>query len=218
MSLFDPIEAAFRILRGEKRKLDLMKLVQDNVTMYSFQSIHWGLGSEIGARNSWTNFLRIAYNLRCYSGKIEYLLPSIEGPMTFCSMKKDCVQCSTFQAEDGKWETIEGELITVLGCNLQRISQDICAAPFSHLADGLIDLVIIESCTRAQLLNLNSSLEDGSFVNSPQFNLNSNNTFKYLRVKAFRLSPAEQSSKFTVDGDSLSSLEPIEVSSCRGVL
>ena len=220
-NLMDPINAAFRIMRGGKQQLDLMKLTQGNISIYCFQSILWGLASDFGATTSWSNILKVATALKTYSGKIEYQLPIKEGEKTFCSLNTStCPQCSLYESDDEdleeNWNTIEDSFILVTACNMSKVSNDIYAAPFAHLADGLIDIVVVDSaCPRPQLLNLMSTLSNGAYVNTPQFNLSKN--IQYLRVKAFRLS-SNESGKFCVDGEFLPSSDPINVTSERATL
>ena len=214
--LLDPVNAAFRIMRGNKLNLDVMKVKIEDETRYFFQSINWGLASEIDAKNSWGNFMRVATSLKTYNGTIEYQAPINQPDLTFCNMKKDCKYCSNFDydIENEKTEIIEGPFVLVAACNLRKISIDIAAAPFSHLADGLFDLLVIgAACSKPQFLSLMSSIGDGSFINSPTFNLNPH--IKYLRVKSFTLHSTDTSSKFSADGDILPPLDTIKVSNCR---
>ena len=187
--MLDAVNAAFRIVRGNLRSLDLMSITQGEKQFFSVQSLHWGLTSELGTTNSWSNTLRIAYNLNYHSATLEYLLPEEEPAFSFCSWKEGCLRCqvspspapdSTELESSAQWHCLEGNFVLVTACNVTRISSDICAAPFAHLQDGLIDLVVVQECTRTQLLSLMSSLDSGSFVNTASFNTSP--FVKYLRV------------------------------------
>eukprot|EP01095_Lingulamoeba_sp_RSL-Kostka_P011052 TRINITY_DN4116_c0_g1_i1.p1 TRINITY_DN4116_c0_g1~~TRINITY_DN4116_c0_g1_i1.p1 ORF type:complete len:587 (-),score=166.38 TRINITY_DN4116_c0_g1_i1:130-1737(-) len=110
--------------------------------------------------------------------------------------------------DNNNWEVLEGEFITVVAMNASHLSYDTHFAPYAHLSDGNIDLVVIKKCTRSKLLSMFTSLETGEFVNSSFFN-NDDNVF-YRKVKAFRLEPiTTDTGCFDLDGERGESYDPL---------
>lgn len=187
-----------------------------------------------GVRFTIGALIRIA-DLRYYRARIKFL-PASWQTRNFCGLRDDnCSNClSKSQRQsllsdpdyipdpdnrpdtDGPgWQSFEGELITVMGCNVSWISYDVHIAPFSHLSDGLIDLFIIKKCTRSQLLSVFADLETGAFVNSALFN--TGELIEYHKVQAFSIEPlGSNKGVFGLDGEKSSSSDPIFCRSIRG--
>eukprot|EP00249_Psilotum_nudum_P025719 c30552_g1_i1 orf=600-2051(+) len=87
----------------------------------------------------------------------------------------------TFVPEKNEWRTIRGVFIFVWLQNVAWAAENIMPAPSAKLADGYLDLIVVEDCPRWELLGLLMKMRDGSHVNSKHV--------KYLKVKAFRLAP-----------------------------
>lgn len=201
---------------------------------YNIVSVNWGLVSDVDFESEKYRFMgsvrftigalvRIT-NLRYYSGRIEYV-PSTLPENQFCTRTEDCKVCKLGrqlyseehgkETEPDKWKVLEGEFVTIIGSNISKLSHDARMAPYAHLSDGAIDLLVVERCTRSSLLNLFADLETGEFVNSPVFN--STDSIKHLKVKEYRLQSGTDISIFGFDGERAKSNEPIHVASVCGV-
>ena len=188
-----------------------------------------------GARFTVGALVRIT-NLRYYRGRIAYL-PAKENYKTFCEMNENCPQCvplslrefpETLQQlvppynikdavpeEEEGWEVLDTEFVTVVGCNISKLSFDVHAAPFAHLSDGYIDLLIVEKCSRSELLSIFADIDTGAFVNNSAFNQAP--FVKYVKVKAFTLLTKTNTGAFGFDGERAQTYESLHVSNLRGI-
>ena len=192
-----------------------------------------------GARFTVGALVRVA-NLKYYKAKLEYIpAESVEGARQFCLTTKQCNACKAFRdrkaeaddfsgeekievtkefdEEEEHWETIDGEFVTIVGCNISKLSSDVNAAPYAHLSDGAIDLLIVtKSCTKTEMLNLFTLMETGEFVNHPIFN--SSDIIRYLKVKRYKLTPiGKNSSPFGFDGEHAKSQKAVDVTNRWGL-
>ena len=70
-----------------------------------------------------------------------------------------------------------------------------CATPYSHLADGCMDVAYAtsEAFSRIRFLHLFNTLADGSHAEHPKLT--------YLKVRAFTLEPLDGNGYLGVDGE-----------------
>jgi len=237
LEILDPVTASFAIAKGTSRPLDLLQVTQEGQPdLYSFLSINWGLISDVdfeseayrfigGARFTVGALVRIT-NLRTYPAKLEYVLADNDGDNYFCKRDRTCIKCKSMlerdneavpveskeeiQEKEENWEVLESQFVTVVGCNFSKLSYDLIVAPFAHLSDGCIDLLVVETCTRSELISLFTGMETGEFINNVTFN--TGKFVKYLKVKKFKLSPlSKTSSPFGFDGEHAKSQKALTV-------
>jgi sphingosine kinase len=96
---------------------------------------------------------------------------------------------------DSQWKTIESEFVLLVASNATHLSADGLLAPFAHISDGCVDLVMVRDCTRLEMVSVFLGLEDGSHVKS--------SVVEYHHVKAFVLEPLspEGGGSFGFDGE-----------------
>jgi len=237
LSAMDVTSAAFNIARGDTRPLDILQVQQDGEKdTFSFLSINWGMISDVdfeseryrfmgGARFTVGAVIRIA-NLRVYPGILEYV-PAKTRPFKNCTRAIDCTECFAANqeeeaveageeiAEEEVWERMEDEFVTIIGCNFSKLSYDLHCAPYAHLSDGNIDLIVVKKCPRADLTNLFLQMETGEFVNNSSFN--SKPFVHYLKVKKFKLTSNSTSTVFGFDGERAKSQKPVTVINRHGL-
>jgi ceramide kinase len=99
----------------------------------------------------------------------------------------------------GNWETIEGEfnaiMAVVLPCRSDR--SDSGLAPFAHIADGCIHLIMVRKCSAAQYLRFLASIPRNGVI--PE-------DFPYVDTvdaSAVRVQPIGKESSWSVDGELL---------------
>lgn len=113
-----------------------------------------------------------------------------------------------FESED--WQILESKFVTVVACNISKLSSDLIAAPYAHLADNCIDLLIVEKCSRSELVSLFTEMETGEFINHATFNAHS--FVKYLKVKQLKITQnGKQKCIFGLDGEKVPSKNPLSV-------
>ena len=117
--------------------------------------------------------------------------------------------------EDDRWVVEEGNYITIIGCNLAKIAFEMKIAPFAHLSDGAIDLLILRDCSRVDLLSIFLDVENGEFINKSTFNLSP--AISYIKVSAFKLLPHKNASIFGYDGERGLNHNEIQVRNLRGL-
>lgn len=241
LSAMDVTSAAFNIARGDTRPLDILQVQQEGEKdTFSFLSVNWGMISDVdfeseryrfmgGARFTVGAVVRIA-NLRVYKGILEYV-PAERRPFKNCTRAIDCSECFAqrqeeqqhqrgeeeiaVEAEPEVWERMEGEFVTIIGCNFSKLSYDLHSAPYAHLSDGSIDMLVLEKCPRGDLANLFLQMETGEFVNHSSFNTGS--FVHYLKVKKFKLTSQSSTTVFGFDGERAKSQKPVTVTNRHGL-
>eukprot|EP00850_Spirogloea_muscicola_P002746 SM000010S04384 [mRNA] locus=s10:1248142:1251662:+ [translate_table: standard] len=68
--------------------------------------------------------------------------------------------------EGGQWKTIGGTFVLVWLQNTQWAATDMRAAPNAELSDGCLDVLVVQDCSRLQLLSLFLKIEAGDHVKS----------------------------------------------------
>jgi len=97
-------------------------------------------------------------------------------------------------ADDDGWVTIEqDEYVFVLFCNIPWIARDMCAAPYSHVNDGAIDLVYAApGVDRKELVSAMIDMEEGKHVDG-------SNKIRYVKCSAVEVTPRD--GLVSVDGE-----------------
>lgn len=115
-------------------------------------------------------------------------------PLKYLQTNKD-----TIPGPGDNWKVIEGEFIGILGLNLAWIDQTTLIAPYAHLHDGYIDLLVIKApCPKGKLISMFLDIESGKHVN--------NDIVTYIKCKAFTLDPCNRGI-VDVDGEQVDTSE-----------
>eukprot|EP01102_Stenamoeba_stenopodia_P007077 TRINITY_DN1977_c0_g2_i1.p1 TRINITY_DN1977_c0_g2~~TRINITY_DN1977_c0_g2_i1.p1 ORF type:complete len:622 (-),score=139.39 TRINITY_DN1977_c0_g2_i1:94-1959(-) len=92
-----------------------------------------------------------------------------------------------------QWKTIESDFVLLVASNATHLSSDGLLAPYAHLSDGCVDLVMVRDCNRLEMVSIFLGFEDGSHVSS--------SVLEYQHVKAFILEPLTHQGCFGFDGE-----------------
>jgi sphingosine kinase len=230
----DPLSAAFLITKaiaqGKYRPLDLAKIEQNGQIYYSFLSFSWGIISDVDIESEKLRFLgslrtdiyalmRI-WTLRYYSGKFSYLPANFSEKDAIAYSKTECqtfAKCPNCQATDVSplaperqiWPVIQDDFVLIWGMNISHATHNIKAAPYAHLSDGNMDIILV----RKGISKLNLLL---AFLKSAQGQHLSLPGIEFYRVRGFRLEPLTSQGIFAVDGEKVEYL-PITMEVKRGL-
>jgi sphingosine kinase len=175
--------------------------------------------------------MRIA-TLRRYPGKFAYLpayLPVKEAIASLksqfqsqsqsqsqsqCQPLKKCPNClaedeAILPANQKDWQVIQDEFVLIWAMNISHATQNLKAAPYAHLSDGMMDLIIV----RRGISKLNLLL---AFLKAAQGKHLSLPGIEFYKVRGFRLEPLTPQGILTVDGEQVEYL-PIEMEVKRGL-
>lgn len=171
--------------------------------------------------------------LRHYPGKFYYLpakplnlpnnLPETEALASFknksereyqseCQTWKKCSNCLAAQIHPVKqqhWQVIQDEFVLIWAMNISHATKNIKAAPYAHLSDGMMDVIIV----RRGIAKLNLLL---AFLKAAQGTHLSLPGIEFYKVQSFRLEPLTAQGILTVDGEQVEYL-PIEMEVKRGL-
>lgn len=230
----DPVSAAFLIVKsiaqGKYRPLDIAKIEQNGQIYYSFLSFSWGIISDVDIESEKLRFLgslrtdiyalmRI-WTLRYYAGKFSYLPANLSETDAIASAKTECQpfnQCpicisdpaQKIEANRQTWSVIQDDFVLIWAMNISHATHNIKAAPYAHLSDGNMDIILV----RKGISKFNLLL---AFLKSAQGEHLSLPGIEFYRVRGFRLEPLTPQGIFAVDGEKVDYL-PITMEVKRGL-
>ena len=182
LDCLDPMDAAKRIVKGERRSIDIFSCKANGEQYYGFNILGWGIPTDANI---------LADKLR-WMGSQRYNLSSI---VEVLRHKKRFARV----AIDGN--SIGADFAFIIGCNTIHTGKGMKMAPLARLNDGLIDLIIVRKVSRLKLLKLFPKVFSGKHIGDPGVD--------YRQVKQFSIIP-EEDSQLNLDGEVLGST-PVEV-------
>lgn len=141
----DAAEAVRRILAGQTRPLDVMRVETSEGVVHCVNIVAWGVAAEINAT---------AERLRRL-GPVRYALAAA------WHIVKARPICARFEL-DGR--RLEGEFLLAIACNTAFTGKGMKMAPQADASDGLIDLVVVRRASRMDLARLFRKVFDGSHL------------------------------------------------------
>lgn len=230
----DPVSAAFLIVKsiaqGKYRPLDIAKIEQNGQIYYSFLSFSWGIISDVDIESEKLRFLgslrtdiyalmRIL-KLRSYSGIFSYLPANLSEPDAIAAAKTECQPfdrcpiCSfdnaqTLEADRQVWPVIQDNFVLIWAMNISYATHNIKAAPYAHLSDGNMDIILVrKGISKFNLLLAFLKSARGQHLSLPGI--------EFYRVRGFRLEPLTPQGILAVDGEKVEYL-PIAMEVKRGL-
>ena len=182
LECLDPMDAAKRIVKGERRSIDIFSCKANGEQYYGFNILGWGIPTDANI---------LADKLR-WMGSQRYNLSSI---VEVLRHKKRFARVTI----DGS--SIGADFAFIIGCNTIHTGKGMKMAPLARLNDGLIDLIIVRKVSRLKLLKLFPKVFSGKHIGDPGVD--------YRQVKQFSIIP-EEDSQLNLDGEVLGST-PVEV-------
>jgi YegS/Rv2252/BmrU family lipid kinase len=175
LNCLDPVEAARRIVKGQRRQIDILHCDADGVIYYSFNIVGWGIPTDAN---------HLAEKLR-WLGTSRYDIAAI-------------IEVIRHRKRFGRIE-IEGNNIAadfafVIGCNTIHTGKGMKMAPLARLNDGLLDLIIVKKVGRLKLLRLFPKVFSGNHISDP--------VVDYRQVSEFSILPEVQN-MLNIDGEML---------------
>lgn len=144
----DPLEATRRIVAGQTRPLDVIRVTSGNQVFYCVNIIGWGIAVDIN---------RTAERLR-WLGPLRYAVSAFTHILLARRRWARVVL-------DG--QILEDTFLFVAGCNTKFTGKRMQLAPNAEICDGKIDIVLVRRATRFQMLQLFRKVFDGSHLSLP---------------------------------------------------
>ncbi len=185
----DPVDAAQRILNGKTMSIDVARIRMGTEIIYSFNIIGWGLVTAINDT---------AENFRWWPAQRYNLATVIE-------LIKLKARKARLVIDD---QEIDGDVSFLIACNTPYTGVGMKMAPKALLDDGKIDLVVVKSATRTQMMKLFPKVFDGSHIESELVD--------YYQAGHFELVP-EEDDILDIDGE-LTGSTPIKVDMLRNAI
>ena len=175
LNCLDPVEAARRIVKGQRRQIDILHCAADGVIYYSFNIVGWGIPTDAN---------HLAEKLR-WLGTSRYDIAAI-------------IEVIRHRKRFGRIE-IEGNNIAadfafVIGCNTIHTGKGMKMALLARLNYGLLDLIIVKKVGRLKLLRLFPKVFSGNHISDP--------VVDYRQVSEFSIFPEDQN-MLNIDGEML---------------
>ena len=183
------LDAARRIIMKKTTALDVLEVRCKGEKYYCINLVGWGAAAEI---------TKIAEQLR-WMGKTRYSLAAISQ----IALPR---RITTRLQLDEK--VIEDELIFVVACNTKYGGYRMMLSPDARTDNGLMDVIVLRSTSRWNLLRGLWGIADGSHLNIRDFEL--------YQVSEMKLD-VEWSRSLTLDGE-VAGTSPFEVSVLPGAL
>ncbi|MBH49283.1 MAG: hypothetical protein CMG69_00810 [Candidatus Marinimicrobia bacterium] len=173
LNCLDPLEAVKRILANRVRKIDIFKVITDDILIYGFNIIGWGMPTDINL---------VAEKMRWFGGQ-RYNIASI-------------LEVLKFKTRIAKIE-VDGRIIVsdfgfVMGCNTIHTGKGMKMAPLAKLDDGLLDLLIVRKAGRIKLLRMFPRVFSGKHIADPMVD--------YKQVRTFSII-TEENDFLNIDGE-----------------
>lgn len=173
LGFVDSIAAAQGIVAGNTSPIDVLQVSMRNGTAYCCNIVGWGAVTDIN---------RTAEKLR-WLGSSRYTIASL---LHVARPRPRHLKLTI----DG--ESSEGEYLFAVACNTRSTGKGMLLAPRADIADGLVDLVLVRSTSRRQLLKVLQTVFDGSHVRQ--------SCVVYHQVREFELVP-EAADGLNLDGE-----------------
>ncbi|WPL19190.1 Diacylglycerol kinase [Thiorhodovibrio winogradskyi] len=233
---YDAVSAAFLIAKGKQRPLDLALVQQNEQSYYSFLSLGWAIISDVDIESERLRnlgslrmdiyaLLRI-WQLRHYAARFSYI-PVIDEltvagtcerfakrssylqPGGYENRSENPSSRKLIQSSQNEWHLIEDDFVLFWAMNIPYASHDILAAPFAHLADGNLDVILVRrGISKLNLLLAFLKSAHGEHVFLPRV--------EYYKVSCFRLEPLTSRGILAVDGERVD-YAPIQMEVKRGL-
>lgn len=230
----DPVSEAFLIAKaiaqGKYRPLDIAKIEQNGQIYYSFLSFSWGIISDVDIESEKLRFLgslrtdiyalmRI-WTLRDYSGKFSYLPANLSETDAIAAAKTECQpfdrcpicisdHAQNIEANQQGLSVIQDNFVLIWAMNISHATHNIKAAPYAHLSDGNMDLILVrKGISKFNLLLAFLKAAEGQHLSLPGI--------EFYKVRSFRLEPLTTQGIFAVDGEQVEYL-PIAMEVKRGL-
>ena len=199
---YEPVNAAFLIVKGKQKSLDLAAVRQYNRRYYSFLSLSWGLVSDIDIESEKLKLLG-ALRFDIYALLLLIPLRTYKGRFSFIPHPDCKIDSSRAMMSQGEWQVIEDEFIFLWGMNTAWAAHDMNVTPHAQINDGAIDVLIMRKGTpRSEILTALLRCGKGEHLDLPHM--------EYYKVQAFRLEPLTDKGILVVDGEPVDYL-PIEM-------
>ena len=190
---YDPLNAAFSIVKGKQQTFDLAEIEQNGTKYYSFLSLAWGLVSDIDIESEKLKFLG-ALRFDLYAFILIGLLRTYKGRFSFIPHPDFKLNRDREATPRGKWQVIEDEFIFIWAMNTAWAAHDMNVTPYARLNDGAMDVLIMRKGTpRRELLQALLRCGKGEHLDLPHL--------EYYKVRAFRLEPLTDKGILVVDGE-----------------
>jgi sphingosine kinase len=178
--VYDPVSAAFSIVKGKVETIDIATVRQQDKCFYSILSFAWGFVSDVDLESDRFRFLGTLktdlyvlvrlFFLRTYRGKLSLFLAT------------------------GETKEIDAEFILLWAMNVPWAAYNLYAAPHASLTDGSIDLLIIRAgISRWQILWAFLQVAKGKHIELPHL--------EYYKVRGFHLEPDKNLGILAIDGE-----------------
>lgn len=198
---YDPLNAAFLIVKGKQQPLDLAAIEQNDSKYYSFLSLAWGLIADVDIESEKFRFLG-ALRVDLYALFLLSTLRTYRGRFSFIP-HPDCKFASSHLLSPSEWVVIDDEFVFIWAMNTAWAAYDMNVTPHAKINDGSMDVLIMRKGTpRLEILQALWRCGRGKHLDLPHL--------EYYKVRAFRLEPLTERGILVVDGEPVD-YSPIEV-------
>ncbi|MEM7594114.1 MAG: diacylglycerol kinase family protein [Cyanobacteria bacterium P01_A01_bin.83] len=199
---YEPLNAAFLIVKGKQQSFDLAQVKQNNQEYHSFLSLSWGLISDVDIESEKLKFLG-ALRFDLYALMLMSWLRTYRGRFSFIPHPDFELTKKPRISQQGQWFVIEDDFIFLWGMNTSWAAHDMNVTPHAQLNDGAMDVLIMRRGTsRLELLKALWRCGKGQHLSLPHM--------EYYKVQAFKLEPLTEKGYLVVDGEPVD-YSPIEM-------
>ncbi|MGL5942144.1 MAG: diacylglycerol kinase family protein [Waterburya sp.] len=199
---YDPLNAAFLIVKGKQQALDIAAVMQNGKKYYSCLSLAWGLVSDIDIESERLRFLG-SLRFELYALMLICLMRTYKSRFSFIPHPDCQLSPQSKISQQGEWYIIEDEFIFLWAVNTAWAAHDMNTTPFAQLNDGAMDVLIMRKGTsRLELLQALIRVGKGKHLSLPHL--------EYYKVRSLRLEPLTKKGILVVDGEPVDN-SPIEM-------
>lgn len=199
---YDPLNAAFLIVKGKQQLFDIAAILQNDKKYYSCLSLAWGLISDVDIESEKLKFLG-SLRFDFYALMLICLMRTYKGKFSFIPHPDCQLSRQSKISQQGEWYIIEDEFIFLWAVNTAWAAHDMNPAPFAQLNDGAIDVLIMRKGTsRLELLQALLGVGKGQHLSLPHI--------EYYKVRSLRLESLTKKGILVVDGEPVDN-SPIEM-------